>query len=406
MISISNNIDANSLIKHLNFLAFNRKASTSGEKKTINYIQNELAEGNIKNKTESFEWSKMSLKKLAFLGFACYILLYELLLILFDSRWLYIVLFIVLTIILIFTNVIPLNYSRIFYFGKKREARNIIAQIPAKEKGFKGPVAIFTTHHDSVSEKPYLKLQSFLYIALPFLSLFYLLLKLFLASWSILFTLEGVLFEIARIVSLFIGIGIVGLLLFAIYINNIKDTDINASGIVFLIELVKILKKNPLNNISVVFIWCGAEKFGIWGAKQYCAKNFFTLYKEYELNDSFLVNIANIGDYIGLVKKTGFIKREKVSEKLNDVLEASANNLKVSMKKGVNPSWARSNYIIFSSHAKMAKKTLQISCFTTFGKAKNLPSKKGIQTKNRVENLSNCINICYNAIKSLDLRVE
>ena len=118
------------------------------------------------------------------------------------------------------------------------------------------------------------------------------------------------------------------------------------------------------------------------------------------MDDSFLINIANVGEYIGLVKKTGLIKREKLSEKLNDVIEASANNLKVSIKKGINPSWARSNYQIFRSHAKKAEKTLEISCFTTFGRAKHL------QSKNRVENLSNCINICYNAIKSLDLRVE
>ena len=406
MISISNNIDANSLIKHLNFLAFNRKASTLGEKKTINYIQNELAEGNIKNKTESFEWSNLSLKMLVSLGFACYIILYEIFATIFNSRSLYVVLFIIFTVVFIFSSVILFNYSRIFYFGKRRESRNIIAQIPAQQKGFRGPVAIFSTHHDSVLEKPYLKLQSFLYITLAFLSLMYLLLKMCLTSWSFFFSLEGILFEIARTVSFFIGIGIVGFLLFAIYINNISDMDNNASGLALLIELAKTLKKNPLNNISVVCLWFGAEKFGNWGAKQYCAKNFFTLYKEYELDDSFLINIANVGEYIGLVKKTGLIKREKLSEKLNDVIEASANNLKVSIKKGINPSWARSNYQIFRSHAKKAEKTLEISCFTTFGRAKHLQSKMGIPTENRVENLSNCMNICYNAIKSLDLRVE
>ena len=188
VISISNSIDANSLIKHLNFLAFNRKASTSGEKKTINYIQNELAEGNIKNKTESFEWSNLSLKMLVSLGFACYIILYEIFATLFKSRSLYIVLFIIFTVIFILSSVILFNYSRIFYFGKRRESRNIIAQIPAQQKGFKGPVAIFSTHHDSVSEKPYLKLQSFLYITLAFLSLMYLLLKMCLTSWFFFFT--------------------------------------------------------------------------------------------------------------------------------------------------------------------------------------------------------------------------
>ena len=406
MISISNNIDANSLIKHLNFLAFNRQASTSGEKKTINYIQNELAEGNIKNKTESFEWSAISLEKFTFLGFACTIVLYEILSFLFDSRWLYLVFFIVLVVGFIFTLMNPFILSRIFYFGKRRKSRNVVAEIPAQNKRFKGPVAIFTTHHDSVSEKPYLKLQSFLYLTLAFLSLVYLLLKLFLTTIFFFPTLKGILFEITRTATFFIGIGIVGLLIFATYIKNKKETTYNASGIAFLIELAKTLKINPLNNINVIFLWCGAEKFGLWGAKQYCAKNFFTLYKKYELDDSFLFNIANIGHYIGIVNKTGLIKREKLNEKLNGVLEASANNLKISVRKVLNPSWAQKNYMTFRSHSKKAKKTLQISCITTFGKSKSIQLKRGTPIEKHVENLSKCINICYNAIKSLDLRVE
>jgi len=406
VISISDNIDAKSLIKHLNFLAFNRQASTSGEKKAINYIQNELAERNIQNKTEPFEWSKRSVEKLTFLGFACYIILYEILLILLNSRWLYIALFIILTSLFIITSVISFNFSHIIHVGKKRESRNVIAEISAQNERFKGPVVIFSTQHDSFSEKPYIRLQSFLYIFSAFLSLMYFLIKLILASWSFLYTLQGLLFEYARIVSLFVGVVIVGLLIFTIYIKNIKETTYNASGVASLIELAKILKSEPLNNINVVLLWCGAENLGLWGAKQYCAKNFFTLYKKYELEDSFLINIANIGHYIGLVKKTGLVSREKLSEKLNDVLEASANNLKVSVKKVINPSWARANYMIFRSHAKKAEKNLQISCFTTFGRPKSFQSTSTLPINIRVENISNCVNICYNAIKSLDLRVE
>lgn len=406
MVSISNNIDTSSLTKHLNFLTFDRQASTPGEKKTINYIQNELAEANIKNKTESFEWSKVNLEKLAFLGFACFIIFYETISFLFNSRWLQLVSFIFLTIVIILTSLNPLNFSRIFYFRKNKESRNVVAEIAPQNKLFKGPVAILSTHHDSAPEKPYYKLQSFLYIVLGFFSLIYLTLNLFVAFTSFFAMVEENALNFAMIISLFLGIGIVILLIFTFDINNIKDKKYNASGVAVLIELAKILKVNPLKNINVVLIWCGAEKSGLWGAKEYCAKNFFSLYEDYELDDSFHINFANVGHYIGLVKKTGLLKRDRLGEKINDILEASANNLKVSVKSLINPNWAGSNYMVFRAHGKKAEKNLQISCFTTLGKSKHFNSTNSYPIKLRVENISDCINICYNAMKSLDLRVE
>ena len=208
MISISNNVVSDALTKHLNFLAFNRQASTSGEKKTINYIQNELAEANIKNKTESFEWSNLSLEKLAFLGFACFIILYETMSLLFNSRWLLFIFFIFLLLIIVLTSLNPFYFSFLFYFRKNKESRNVVAEITAQNKRFKGPVAILSTHYDSVSENPYYKRLSFLIIILEFLSLIYLTLNLFMVILSFFAEVEEFVIKFAIIVSFFLGIGI------------------------------------------------------------------------------------------------------------------------------------------------------------------------------------------------------
>ena len=43
------------------------------------------------------------------------------------------------------------DHSRILYFGKKKESKNVIATIQAKDLHPNRPVIIFSAHHDSVS---------------------------------------------------------------------------------------------------------------------------------------------------------------------------------------------------------------------------------------------------------------
>lgn len=55
---------------------------------------------------------------------------------------------------------------------------------------------------------------------------------------------------------------------------------------------------------------------------------------------------------------------------------------------------------------KTEKKGFQVTCFLSNKDSKYIHSKKDIPELCSAENLNGCIEICYNAIKSLDLRVE
>jgi Zn-dependent M28 family amino/carboxypeptidase len=37
----------------------------------------------------------------------------------------------------------------------------------------------------------------------------------------------------------------------------------NASGVSILIELIKLFKKSPLENYDIIFLWSGAEEWGL-----------------------------------------------------------------------------------------------------------------------------------------------
>jgi Zn-dependent M28 family amino/carboxypeptidase len=179
----------------------------------------------------------------------------------------------------------------------------------------------------------------------------------------------------------------------------------NASGVSILIELAKLFKKNPLNNIDVLFIWTGAEEWGMKGSKNFCKTHFKGLNNNYDLDRSYNINIDMVGSYIGLLNKTGIAKR-KINYNLNDIFEATAKQLKIpliSFNKIIKP---KSDYKIFKRYGRRAKKKFQVSCFHSDKDSKFIHSLKDTPDKCSIKNLNGCLNICYQAIRSIDLRAE
>ena len=169
MSDISKYFDESAVFKHINTLAFNRQASTQGEKKAINYIQNELANENIKNKTESFKWYDSNYIELLSLLILFAIVFIVILSYIINTTWIFRI--IISLPILLLHLFIPNSYiDLINNLGIKKESRNIIGEINAKNKYFKRPVIIFSAHYESTSKRYSLKVQTFLYF-FSFLSL-------------------------------------------------------------------------------------------------------------------------------------------------------------------------------------------------------------------------------------------
>ncbi len=181
----------------------------------------------------------------------------------------------------------------------------------------------------------------------------------------------------------------------------------NASGAAILLELAKLIKKNPLEKTDVIFLWCGAEEMGLWGSKQYVSKHFEEFDHDYDLDKSYNINIDMVGTYIGLVDETGLFKKKKINETLNDVLKASDKHKIIPSEKSSLSFGTGSDHLVFRAFTKKAeKKGFQVTCFLSKKDSKYIHSKKDIPDLCSAENLNGCIDICYNAIKALDLRVE
>jgi len=376
----------------------------------------ELDKEYINCKLESFEWAKTltKLRNLFFLLIFLIVLICEIFLLDPIITWVILPLDGLFILILLFGAKYLFDHSRILYFGKKRESKNVIATIQAKDLHPNRPVIIFSAHHDSVSSLFPTKFFMILILSGVLLLLFFIIINVILSIWSIIAIFTdisiGIVYIIIRNISLVVGI-IILIELFITFFNRRTNQSIgsvdNASGVAVLLELAKLIKKNPLERTDVIFLWAGAEEMGIWGSKQYCVKHFKELEHDYDIDKSYNINVDMVGTYIGLVEETGLIKRKQLNENLNDVLKASDTHQMIPSKKSKLALGSGSDHLAFRIFAKKAEKNgFQISCFTSKKDGKYIHSKKDIPDLCSAENLNGCIDICYNAIKSLDLRVE
>jgi hypothetical protein len=306
------------------------------------------------------------------------------------------------------------DMTKIRFFGKKDKSQNIMTEFRANKPETKRPVVIFSAHYDSVSLRFSMTTVKILYGTGALYILTYLILTLILSIWSLLalFSLVsiGYYFIFLTIITLVIGDIILIMLVFIFFnkkTNNSTGSIDNATGVSVLLELAKLIKKYPLENIDVWFLWCGAEEWGLYGSKNFCKVHFNDLNEEYELDKSYNINIDMVGSYIGLVEKTGLIKKKRMNEKLNDILVAEAKNLNIPLAQSSVPIGSGSDHMVFQGFAKKnEKKKFQVCCFLSIKDSKYIHSARDKAELCSAEKLNGCIDICYNALKSIDLRVE
>ncbi len=406
------------IINHVNSLMFDREAGTKGENKSINYIQKVLTQENIENKTETFKWSKTItiLVKIISIFLISSSVLFQTL-VFFNLNWLMIFIDLILIVIIIVVLKVLFDTTHVLLIGRRKKSKNIIAKIPAKEKKPKRPLIIFSAHYDSKSENYSYNLRKYFFflegtLIFPFISS-----TLILSVWSVLTNFSYLSLNdfyymlIAKIIDFsYVTFGFLTISIMILILNRDPSKSLgsidNASGVSILIELAILFNKNPLEQIDVLFLWCGAEEWGLWGSKQFCMKHFNDLNQEYNLDESYNINIDMVGTYIGLINKTGILKKNNFNKNIVNVLEATANNLKIPLRKFDVTIEPRSDHISFRSFAKKVQKTMEVCCFLSNKDTQFIHTSRDTPNKCIPNNLKGCVDICYNAIKSIDLRIE
>ncbi|MFX1320761.1 MAG: M28 family metallopeptidase [Promethearchaeota archaeon] len=398
MISISTLIldDESVIIDHVKSLAFKRTASSTGETEATAYIENELEKEKINSKFEYFSWAGPTrvLMRTAYLIILVYLLLARVILVLaiyFVIKYLF-------------------ERTRNMTLIKKESSKNIFAEILANKKGKNRPLVIFSAHYDSISANIPYKVQWVMFLIYRLIIGFYVIviivfsLGLTLDFLSIILLPNSIIIIIA-IISL-IGILISVPILYLVFNEKPSAGSIdNASGVSILIELAKHFQRNPLEKMDILFIWPGAEEWGLKGSKKFCRKHIFELNEKYDLNRSVLINIDMVGSYIGLLDRVGVFRR-RLNKNLNDVFEATAKNLNIPLTRYNKLISPKSDHRSFRSSFKRARKKLQIVYFHSANDTKYIHSPKDSPDKCSAKNLNGCLNICYQTLRSLDLRVD
>lgn len=386
-----------SIINHVKALAYDRSAASTGETKTINYIQNELNVNNINSKVEYFSWSTpiRYLMKTIYLMIFTYLIFYRLFLI----------------IVLYYFVKYMFQKTRKITFVSRDESKNLFAKIPSKRKVPNQPIIIFSAHYDSIASRiPYI-IQQILMIIIKIIILPYLAISIFISLWLILniFSITGFntflifLISVSSITTISVLIPI-----FLFIFTSCKSTGSidNASGVSILIELAKKVKENQLTNYDVLFLWCGAEEWGLKGSKKFVAKYAKKYNKIYDLSKSININIDMVGSYIGLLNKSGLLFKKAINKNLNQLIKASADELNIPItlyNKKIKP---KSDYISFKKFSKKKNKSFQTALFHSDRDSIYIHSKKDTPEKCSNIIMDDCLKVCYNTIKHLDRQIN
>ena len=403
----------NAAMGHVKALAFRRKAGTEGEINAINYIQKTLEKEGIDSSKESFSWASGNVVRLILAFFFLYMVFCEIFLCMYSYIWFILILNILLIIIIIRVILPLLDWTKIIYFGKKIKSSNIVAKLEGSEMKNGNPVIIFCAHHDTISRR-YPQQLYVLFLRIGILTgLIYVASNLTLSSWSLLKLLNMIpttqVFNFFNLFTIWLGIGF-EILIILILLNSRKNNSIgaldNASGVAILLELTKLFHQNPLKKMDLIFLWCAAEEVGLWGSKQYCAEHFEQLINEYDMDKSIVLNFDVIGSYIGLLDKIGLVTKKRMNDNLNDIILAIAKQKNIPITREDRPLGATGDHSSFQKSARTSNKTLQTGCFMSDKDSKYIHSSKDTPDRCSAEILNECIELCYDTVKSIEKRLD
>ncbi|MFW9826239.1 MAG: M20/M25/M40 family metallo-hydrolase [Candidatus Thorarchaeota archaeon] len=380
---------------HIQSLAFNRTASSTGETEALNYIEQQLKDNNIQPEVEHFNWTgpMRILMRTSYVLILIYLILFRM--------------FLVVIAYFIIKNMF--ERFRKITFVSKEQSKNIFTLIPSKQQIANRPLVIISAHYDSISTNLPYKLQVIIFFLYRLIVFFYAFIVVVFSSIFLLDYFDLIpLTNFMVILIIFTSIGGVFISIPIVYLvfkerESTGSVD-NASGVAISIELAKIFNQNPLEKMDILFLWSGAEEWGMKGSKKFCKKHFQSLQRKYDMDNSFNINIDMVGTYIGLLNKSGLIIRRKINRSLNDTIKTTADQLEIPLKMHSKVIKPKSDYKMFEKYAKKINSRFQVSMFHSAKDSKYIHSLRDTPDKCSIENLNGCINICDQTLRNIDLR--
>ncbi len=375
-------------------LAFPRLVGTEGYKKAVGIVEEEFQRAGYdsitreKFKTSLYSWN---LSRWAFLpmSFLLVFIAYSV----FINPWLTLIFLAVFLLLgnkglkMISPEEVKLSKNEKYVF----DAENVIVNL--KSKNSKATVVVMA-HLDSKGQF-FPKIFTIIMFIVPvFGFIIFGVLYLILSIVMILLALENlVLFVILFVISVIIAI-IAGLNSFNIVNNASSGASDDGAGVGAIIELSRFFKKNPLENIDLIFFATGAEELDTGGSR-----NFIKTHKnEFDRKKSFFINLDSFGgkEPARLINRFGIPKRSG-SKMLGDLFLESAEELNIRINDIYMPAGAWSDFM------PMVRAGFE-ACWIDFSSdsIKYVHTRKDTISKISQEALNKGILLCADVIKKLN----
>jgi hypothetical protein len=276
--------------------------------------------------------------------------------------------------------------------GEMSVGKNVICDISPSQEKDQERILYFTAHTDSVA-------SSMPKLSMPLTIGGYL---LFLVSTLIALTggilkLSGSGIEILSLILLIIscvdGLAIL-ISLFAKRVDNSPGAIDNGSGSAILLDLADHFQENRPENLTLRFIFCTAEEWGLYGSKGYVRNHREELLEN--VDRDLLINVDMVGSELALVKKGGLLIRKPLNKKLNSLINEVAEKTGIELR-GFSTPLANN-----SDHAPFRKLKMETAFFLSKKDTKKihkpLDTIEGVDSKK----MDDAVNLLKSIVKELD----
>jgi hypothetical protein len=171
--------------------------------------------------------------------------------------------------------------------GRKRRTKNILAELPTRNGG---NALYLVAHYDSKSQSVNLYLRSILFLLGNLGAVFF-------VVWVWVIVLRGwgegeAIIVPGWVLAIFVAVCLLqSIYLFGRMGNSSKGAVDNASGVGVLLEVARILRSNPPPGFRPIFLFTGAEEWGLLGALMAARKHGPDMLQ----SKAFLINIDSVG---------------------------------------------------------------------------------------------------------------
>lgn len=388
-----NDCEIDELKRIIDELSIPRKMGSEGEKKSRESIQKLLQDYNIKVKFENFSYADSINYFMKSIFLLVIIFIIYLNFIRSFSPWITFTSIVIFFVVIGYFGLRLLNF-KIPLIGKKQTGYNIIFEL--NQSNIPRNTILLSAHYDSISSK----IPPHLYKLLFFITGIKLLVfasLIFISNIGELIGISENIINWSDTLTFYLSIFII--IIISILILNKKENKSpgacdNGSGVLILIQLAKILKKeNALINSHLIFLFSGAEELGLWGSR-----HFFTKRKEELLKNKlnfFQINVDMVGSEIAYLSKKGLISRKPLNKILNSIIERQALKLNLPIRPFSSMIGSSSDHAIF------LKEQFEVANFTSM-KDKQIHSKNDIVDRLNLTKIQEAIILLKNVIYYID----